>query len=203
MSNAFAVDLDGCVTSWSKGFSTLCNEINPTAPIIEHGEAQAWRWQRWYAPELSRRAAERVIELAWRQVKLSRDFWLNLEPLFPETMGLLAEMSDTQPLIFITRRDGIDPWNQTVTWLRKQGIREPLVYCVKGGEEKSEVMDKLGLQLIIEDSPKYVTEDLIPAGKSVVLIDWQYNRGITGEKLLRVPDLATALEVGRNMYQWN
>jgi len=202
MTKAFAVDIDGCISSFSKAFSSLCHEIDRRAPIVEHADAIAWRWQDWYAPELSRNLTKRLIEMTWHKIKNSRTFWSDAEPLFPDDMPLLAEMSDEQPLIFITRRDGIDPWGQTVGWLRKHGIREPLVYCVKSGEEKSDVMDKLGLQLIIEDSPKYVTEDLLPAGKSVILIDWQYNRRIRGERLLRVPDLKTALEAGRNMYQW-
>lgn len=199
MTKAFAVDLDGVVCNWARAFSELCNEIDDRAPVITDNACPAWRWQTWYWDAGPK--AKAIIEEAWKLIKTALPtFWENVDPLFPDAMPLLAEMSDTQPLIFITRRDGPEVWKQTTNWLRRYGVREPLVYCVKSGEEKSEVMDKLGLDLIIEDSPVYVVKDLLPAGKQVILIDWLYNQGVWGDNLIRVRDLKTALELGKGIH---
>ena len=194
MSRAIAVDLDGCVANFTHGFSSLCHSFTEEAPIVMQSEAKSWRWQDWYwdaGPD-----AAQIIEDAWRHIKKSSTFWLNLPVLFPQTMPEVAALARAQPLVFVTRRDGAGVWLQTTRWLQERGVEEPLVYCVQSGEEKEDVLTKLGIRVIIEDSPVYA-EGLKAAGHEVVLIDWPYNRQTKG--VHRVDNLHDALIVAKDI----
>lgn len=197
-----AVDLDGVVCNWASGFSRLANSLDSRAPLVIDNQCPEWEWKNWYGmPDLSRSERVHLIEETWRRVKASSDFWYNaISPLFPQDMPYLSELSRRLPVIFMTRRDGRDAWGQSVRWLQTYGVPEPLVYCVRRGEEKGDLCLKMGIDFIIEDSPKYAPE-LLASGVNVVLIEWPYNKefreSYEGDDWSRYNDLYTAPTLGK------
>jgi len=172
-----AVDLDGVVVNWAAGFSRLAKTLDERAPLILDNQCPEWEWKNWYGtPDLARSERVHLIEETWRRIKASPDFWYKgVGPLFPETMPYLADLSRRLPILFMTRRDGINAWEQSCRWLHTYGITEPLVYCVRRGEEKGELCLKMGINFIVEDSPKY-TPEILANGVNVILIEWPYNK---------------------------
>lgn len=171
-----AVDLDGVVTNWAKGFSTLCNIINPLAPIIEDNNCPAWVWQDWYGEKqgIEGKKRDEIIENAWEMAHGVPFFWTDLDELFPEDMPRLREHYREWPIVFMTRREGVEPMVQTWSWLHARGVEEPLIIRVRSGEEKGEWCKKLGITTIIEDSPKYADE-ILEKGVKLIMLKWPYN----------------------------
>lgn len=194
MSTAIAVDLDGVVANFTRAFSTQAFTLYPDAPIVDQRDATSWQWQKWYMGG-SKRGHE-VIEGTWDYINKNPQFWLTHEPLFPHQMDTLRTMSREQPLVFVTRRGFKDDrtFHFTQQWLRMQDVPTPLLRTVRGGEEKEDFLQKMGIRVIIEDSPKY-TPGLLAAGVSVVLLDWPYNQAVSGT--FRVYDLAQGLNVAK------
>ncbi len=192
---AIACDIDGVVASFAAGFSRLCRKLNPAAPIIDHHDTKyiAWDWHKWYGHD-------ETIEEAWKIIRADPTkelFWLGLDPMYDLTY--LKNVHREWPVVFLTRRDGGLAWFQTMQWLEKYEIDEPLLYRVRGGEEKSEVCAKLGISTIIEDSPTYAQEAL-DAGMNVVLVTYQYNVHVPKQRgLRRVFNLERALIVAKEM----
>ena len=195
----FACDIDGVVANFVNRFSKLLNKMDGRCPILQNNnEAPTWDWKDWYAPELPREEVSRLIESAWNKIKSGTDsyFWCkDMEPLFPETMPLLARCAKEEPIIFITRRDGVNPWGDTILWLRRHDITNPLLYVVKPGEEKGDVCKKLGIDVIIDDAPKYADE-ILSHGHKLIMPIWKYNQDYLDENLLRQPNLYAANTLG-------
>lgn len=189
-----AVDMDGCVTDFVKGFTLALTRYLPEAPVISHRDAQDWDLKGdWYWPEFTERKVLAVAQEAlWENINRSNYFWKKLPPLWPASdLSVLAE--NARSLVFMTRREGDDAWGQTVTWLRTYGIPEPLVVRVHAGEEKHILCDTMGIRVLIDDAPKYVVP-AAAAGIHVVMPDHPYNRGVNHHRVTRVEDLKTALE---------
>jgi len=172
---AIGCDLDGVIFNFSHGFSELANSIYPDAPIItDNAQCLSWRWQDWYMDAGER--AEEVVEGTWRDIeRRGWNFWANLPLLFPKEMDSLRDAYRQWPIVFMTRRDWNYAYVQTIKALQAKGIDEPLVVRVQSGEEKSHWAKKLGISVVIEDSPKYA-EELLDNGISVVLVQWPYNQ---------------------------
>jgi hypothetical protein len=112
-------------------------------------------------------------------------------------MKTLNEQAGEHPIMFITRRDGPGAWQETVSWLHRWGIDNPLVYVCKPGEEKSAVCKRMKIETIIDDSPKYARE-LLDNDIQVIMPRWKYNEDFRvinfgDEKLMHVSGLESAL----------
>src|SRR3972149_3030766 len=171
-----ACDMDGIVTNFSLGFSKVVNSLtNGRAPLVtSYNEVKSWQWKPWYWKE---GFTNKLNERAWDWIHASPTFWRDLEPLFPDDMAYLASIARTEPVVFMTRREGLGAWEQTVLWLQSHGIEEPLVIRVRSGEEKWEICQRMGIQVLIDDNPKTL-EAAKDVGLSVVTIDWPYNASV-------------------------
>lgn len=175
MRKAIGIDMDGCVTNFVHGFTKLANKVSHSAPVLgSHYDMPEWEFRGWYIPD-DNHLENIVLEDTWRLIKGSDSFWKYLTPQFPHDLDALVDTARTQPLVFITRRDGVDAYGQTLSWLRNHGINEPLLVRVTGGEEKSSVCKALGIEVMVEDSPKYGAE-LIRAGVTLMMPEYDYNR---------------------------
>ena len=184
-----AVDMDGVVTNFCSSFSNVIRGLtNGRAPrVVDYNEVATWAWKPWYwLGEFTNKLNER----AWKCVLGSPAFWFSLEELFPRDTPLLRQLNRDVPLVFMTRRDGIQPWSQTVEWLGSRGIREPLVVRVRAGEEKHELCRRMGIKTIIDDNPKTL-ELCRDAGMKVVAMSWPYNKHVT--QVWRCTSLGQAL----------
>ena len=127
-------------------------------------------------PNLHLFEIDNLIEDAWENhiKKYSRALWSTLDPLYPQTMQHLNREAKNNPIVFMTRRDGPTAWKESVDWLERYGIEDPMVYCIKPGEEKGDVCKKMGIKFIIDDSHRYAPE-LMMKGVSVIMPRYKYN----------------------------
>ena len=106
---------------------------------------------------------------------------------------MLNREARKHPIMFMTRRDGPGAWQETSSWLHRYGIDEPLVYCIKPGEEKGAVCKRMGIKVIIDDSHKYAPE-LINNGVTVIMPRYPYNSKFLNE--WKQPNI---LRIGQSM----
>ena len=184
-----ACDMDGIITNFSLGFSKVVNSLtNGRAPLVtSYDQVKSWQWKPWYWKE---GFTNKLNEKAWDWIHASPTFWRDLEPLFPDDMAYLASIARTEPVVFMTRREGLGAWEQTVLWLQNHGIEEPLVVRVRSGEEKWELCQRMGIQVLIDDNPKTL-EAAKEAGMDVVTVSWPYNEHLL--EVTRGYSLGTAL----------
>ena len=199
----FGCDVDGVIANFTEGFSQLLYRLDgkDRLPIVKDNQAEAWEWRDWYALDIiSRPELNRLLEDAWENhiKKYGNSLWSSLKPLFPDTMEMLNKAAREYPIIFMTRRDGPGAWQETSSWLRRYGVDNPMIYVIKPGEEKGDVCRKMGIRIIIDDSPKY-TPELISRGIYVIMPRWEYNKkfmdSYTGTRLFCTSDLKESLEV--------
>lgn len=190
--SAIAVDIDGVLANFVKAFSSLCHKLDRELRVIEDPNIHTWDCHAWWGLSLKNSA---TIERAWQHIKTrnNKGFWYSPEPL--NGFAKLIELHRKLPVVFMTRRDGGNVWADTVAWLRNNGINEPLLYRVHPGEEKHELCAKLGISVIIDDSPK-VVEQCLKAGMKVIMPGYDYNKHVRPHPLLyRVFSLDAALSV--------
>lgn len=190
-----ACDVDGVITDFALGFSQVVQRLTDgRAPLVtSYKEIKAWEWPSWYWPE---GFSEELNEQAWAEIFKSNSFWRDLEPLFPADLPYLQDSANGVPLVFLTRRDGMNPWGQTADWFRDYGIDEPLVVRLRSGEEKHDVCRRMGINAMIEDAPRY-TEMALNDGMSVVLMSWPYNSHLSHPNLHRAYSLREALQIAK------
>src|SRR3990170_7774039 len=140
---AIACDLDGVVTNFALAFSQQARFLDNRAPIVDYDDVESWDWHTWYMkghPE-----ASRIIEDTWRYIRSNRHstFWQTPIPLY--SLETLQEVYRTWPVVFVSRRDGGWAYQDTIAWLVKHGVSEPLLYLCRSGEEKHEICAKLGI----------------------------------------------------------
>lgn len=196
MHRPIGVDMDGCVTNFVHQFTKWAHAVSPQAPILEgHQSMPAWEFRGWYMQDS--KLEHKVLEETWRRALDSESFWKYMKPQFPAGLTRLAELHRTQPLVFITRRDGVDAYKQTADWLRVHGIEEPILIRVHSGEEKQDICKTFGIRIMIEDSPKYA-EGLTDNGVHVVMPRYPYNIDFIANKgdwrVTGVGSLSEALE---------
>ena len=189
---AFVCDIDGVVADFCTGFSKLLNGMRPEYPVLETpNESTSWDWKKWYNGGIEENPylADDLEKLWETKIKVIPDvIWGKLDPLFPNAMGNLRDYARFEPLIFMTRRDGPMAWEETVDWLRRYGVKNPMVYVIKSGEDKGTVCKKLGLNTIIDDGPKNAIE-LLMKGINVVMPEWSYNKTFINEYRKKVDHL--------------
>lgn len=155
-----ACDIDGVLADFIKGYSRI-ETVLSGEPIITTREQPQWDFRSEHN------------EAVWKLIRTSPTFWQNLPCLFPMDMAYLASLSRNN-VVYMTRRDGVDAWGQTVRWLENHGIKEPLVVRIHSGEEKEHFCAVMGIDVLIDDSPKFIASAR-KAGVRVVKMSWQYN----------------------------
>lgn len=188
---AIALDMDGTVSNFIGSYTSLAHMINHEVPIItDYQQAKSWDFSTW-VPNYTKEINEEV----WTHILNSRNFWVSEEALFPNDMSFLASKHrDPQfPIIFLTRRDGVLPWEQTIRWLHRYDIHEPLVVRVQKGEEKGDWCRRLGIKVLIDDAP--MNAERLGDGVKLIMPDWPYNKHVNN--VIRVPDLGNAIIAAR------
>jgi len=176
----YACDVDGVVAKFAQGFSLMLYTLDgkDRLPIIDNNDQEEWDWNTWYAHDkINRSELKSLIERAWEDhIKVrGNSIWSGLNPLYPDTMEMLNKEARDNPIVFMTRRDGPGAWQETSSWLHRYGIDNPMVYVIRPGEEKGDVCKKMGIDIIIDDSPIYAKE-LLSNGIKVVMPRFEYNK---------------------------
>ena len=163
--------MDGVLANFTEGYTRMAGRVNPEAPIVsDYQRVLSWDFRDWYWKE---GYTEELNDNVWERIMESDRFWFTLKPLWPFQMNFLRDIHRNN-VVFMTRRDGVEPWFQTVKWLEFNGIKEPLVVRVKSGEEKGHLCNDLGIRVLVDDSPKHI-KPAIEAGLIVVKMCWPYN----------------------------
>lgn len=155
-----ACDIDGVLADFIKGYSRIETTLSGQ-PVITTREQPQWNFQSEHNDSV------------WKLILTSPTFWQNLSCLFPNDMAYLASIHRNN-VVYMTRRDGIDAWGQTIRWLESYGIEEPLVVRIHSGEEKEHFCASMGIDVLIDDSPKFITSAR-KDGVRVVKMSWLYN----------------------------
>lgn len=192
MSRMVACDVDGVLANFTGPFHERFKLLTRVYTNVEvpsypgHANIPEWAWWKTIHP--------RMNEETWQAINKSPNFWIGLPPLYD--LAPVREVHREWPILFLTRRQskGNNAWFQTVMWFEKFGILEPLVYCVREGEEKHEVCAKLGISIAIEDKPENI-RDLAEAGIQTIVPCYAYNDMGTTRNVHPVADLAGAIEV--------
>lgn len=171
------VDLDGVLAEFCEAFSHLIQQFDPTMPTVTSSTQQDWGT---WGGEMTTERAHR----GWEALKKVENFWETLPSLAPPSVfRRLAAVHKTIPIIFVTSRiptAGNTVQAQSVNWLERRGIGDPLV-IVAGGDRKSRtgktnkaaIADIWLPYFIIEDGPQNAL-DYAAAGYEVALLDWPY-----------------------------
>src|ERR1044071_5834459 len=100
-------------------------------------------------PSISRE----IIDSCMVDVSYDPSFWDGLTALVTTRhWEALEELSHKKRLVFITHRyerDSYSIHNTTCTWLRRHGIKNPVVYFTQN--QKSELVRELKLELFVDD----------------------------------------------------
>lgn len=177
----------------------MVRQLAVGAPIVSTKDVQSWKWTDWYWPEGYTKKLEAAT---WRALRRDPHFWRQLSALFPHDIFPLRQASmGSIPLVFMTRREGVAPWRQTVGWLHDHGVAEPLVRRLSYGEEKDVVCQSMGIQVAIEDSPRTI-ERMLERDIRVVMPRWPYNEHLADHyRVMSVSSLRVALEAATLIHE--
>ena len=122
------------------GFTRLVSKQFGT-PITHGHQYQKWDDMPGLTPK--------QIQYGWDCIRQSDQFWRALDPLVDDgVFWRLAELQHCADVYYVTNRQGVDPRDQTVTWLRYYGISYPTV-LISG--RKGEVAAALGAHYLLDD----------------------------------------------------
>jgi len=164
------IDLDGVLADFYKAFSAIIARKYPGVPVLSHAQVRGW----------NDGLTPKQIDYGWRTVENSLTFWRGLEPLAPlSVFRRLAAAHKDVPVLFVTSREigGDAAWGQSILWLEKMGIKEPLVIRHVGRGRKGELVPIWNpIDMAIEDDPRQALA-YARAGVEVALMDWPYTEG--------------------------
>ena len=190
------LDIDGVLADFLPPFLKLletragCGPIDPLSIIdpsfVSH-------------PFLSRD----IIDTCMVEVSYNSGFWDGLAPLPSERQWqALEELSRHERLVFITHRyerDSYSIHNTTCTWLKRHGIKDPIVYFTQN--HKSALVRELKLQLFVDDRHENCLDIAENTDAVVMMLDRCYNSSFEHPKVQRIRDLEELfayLETGEN-----
>lgn len=134
-----ALDVDGVLADFNHGFIALANQEG----LGEHFPKSPDEIKEWYYSD------RELINKLFAKVITNDKFWLEL-PGYKNTPVPLGFV----PKAYITAR----PCSSDVTarWLKEHGFPKAPVYTVKDGEDKLEVLRKLGSPIFVDDKMETV-----------------------------------------------
>lgn len=149
---ALGIDLDGVCADFTTGMSQALHATTGRLLLEPGSEPDVWAWPEavGYTP------AE--VRGVWLSISASPLFWRALSPLPGVTDALRrldtwAHDAPARSVYFLTSRVGIYAKQQTESWLREQGVRNPTV-LLADGSRKSLLADGLSLTALIDDCPE-------------------------------------------------
>lgn len=179
------VDIDGVLADFICGFTTLAAAMFG-CPITTTSEQPKWDG----FPGMT----ALQINLVWKRVKTSTDFWNRLGSLVGDkTFDRISELQVDHRVHFVTSRHGLAAHDQTVGWLEERGILSPEVLVVPSADSKGHAAAAIHADYSIDDkagNAVYVQYH-VPSVKSYIL-NRQYNQfdpEVLGSKVKRVNDV--------------
>lgn len=168
-----AVDMDGTLAAFPKGFITLLNKLHGTTADVNHQPGQ-WNWM---GPEQGFTDAQ--VDAGWRFIGDHPEFWFQLEPLpgAIDMLDVLREKRLQHEIYFLTVRfpsPAAKHW--TEKWLAWHGFENPTVVIA---DNKGIACRGLAIDLMIEDCPFFVDDIArFSPQTNVWLVAWRWNEGL-------------------------
>jgi len=114
-----SIDVDGVLANFTRAFTRLGYQLFKT-PVSDNEAQQFWMFEDF--PELGLTKVK-CAEI-WKIIKSDPYFWAELDPL---NISLMHRINSIKNRIFITNRPGIATDKQTVAFLERWGVYEPVV----------------------------------------------------------------------------
>jgi hypothetical protein len=123
-------------------------------------------------PRPQPRPVRRKLDLVWRAIESTPNFWTTLKPIDPGAVRRIHEMVERHrwEVFFITQRPataGDTVQRQTQRWLIAQGFDMPSVLVVSGS--RGRLAAALHLDYVVDDSPKNCL-DIVSDSKARVFL---------------------------------
>ena len=175
-------DMDGCLADFICGFTTLAAAMFG-CPITTTHEQPKWDG----FPGMS----ALQVNLVWKRVRTMSDFWQRLGSLVgDETFERISQLQDEHRVHFVTSRQGVVTYEQTISWLEERGILSPEVLVVPTAASKGHAAAAIHAEWAIDDkagNAVYVAYH-VPGIKSYI-VNRKYNQfdpEVIGSKVKRV-----------------
>jgi uncharacterized HAD superfamily protein len=168
----YGIDLDGVCFNFLEGFGNyLCKQHNICIPL------------------------DKITDYHWTGVdeSLKQNIWNvyfhdfcraggmgRLNPIDGAAESLQHLMDSGHQLHFISSREDYVEAETIESIETKLGIKKPSVFIVKG-KKKSPYVNRLGVEVFIDDSPTIIAELVENTRAKVYTMDYPYNRHITHE----------------------
>ena len=142
-------DVDGVLAAFSRGFSTVANQLFNTE-VIEEENIQHWNWEKdaWSG------MTKGMVAECWNHIRTGKAgaFWQGLDALASEMeLWRIGELCTDNTVYFITTRPDtmtyLSPQQQTRNWLAKRGIEGNVIIA----SNKGKICEALGIQAYIDD----------------------------------------------------
>lgn len=134
----------------------------------------------------------------WNAIGTTEDFWTTLQPLEEGLVARLAAAAARHrwEVFFVTQRPetaGETAQRQTQRWLAAQGFELPSVVVMRGS--RGRLADVLGLDYLVDDTPKNCVDVVADSATRVILVDRSGDPSVAeNARALNVAVVATASE---------
>lgn len=176
-----ALDIDGVVADFLSPFLRFVEKKIGNGPISPESITDFTFRDH---PYLS----EKIIDDCMIAVSCDPDFWMRLSPLLsPNEWQRLDALSSSGRLVFITHRyerDNYDIHEVTREWLKRHGVRDPVVYFTQ--ESKSHLVDGLKVSLFMDDRFENCREVADKTQATVIMPHRLYNQSFTHPRVNRI-----------------
>ena len=132
-----------------------------------------------------------IISDCMTEVSYDSRFWQNLKPLATTRQWqVLDELSRDERLLFVTHRYERETYSIreiTCDWLKKHGIKSPVVYFTQS--YKSELVRQLKIELFVDDRHENCLDVAEKTDAVVMMPHRSYNNSFEHPKVQRIHDL--------------
>lgn len=144
-------DLDGVLANFTRGFTRIANRLFGT-PVGDIASQQNWMFEDFPELGLDKVQCDFVRGPIWAEVKTNPTFWADLDP---NNVSVMPRINAIKNKIFITNRLGVDPLGQSIEFLERWGVKNPLVVVA---EKKAPVAREYNVAAHVDDYYKNMVE---------------------------------------------
>jgi hypothetical protein len=152
-------DMDGVLADFESAFRAAEERLFGSSSLVapERPEVEARHEEEGPAALETPKEARRRRDAIWKAIQATDDFWTSLEPLDPDAVRRIQEMTlrHRWEVFFITQRPatrGQTVQRQTQVWLQRQGFDLPSVLVIGGS--RGAAARAVRLDYLVDDSPQ-------------------------------------------------
>jgi len=151
MKGLISFDLDGVLANFTRGFTRIANKHFGT-PVGDIGSQQNWMFEDFPELGLTKDMCDFMSGPIWDEIRNDPKFWATLDPT---NVSVMERINHIKNKIFITNRLGVNPREQSVEFLERWGVVNPLVVVA---EKKAPVAREYNVVAHVDDYLKNMVE---------------------------------------------